>query len=115
MTGSHPPARVRAYRRTIALTAENALRDGPSIAAAVDVQAALARRALPMIPKRTAAQADYARVVRLGGSPEQVADAKALYTAARLKEQILAAFDKSPIDPDDAAELATLILAGGAS
>lgn len=65
-----------------------------------------------MIPKRTAAQADYARVVRLGGSPEQVADARALYTAARLKEQIEAGLARSPIDADDAAELAALIRAG---
>jgi hypothetical protein len=62
-----------------------------------------------VIPKRTAAQADYARLVRLGGTPEQVADAKALFTAARLKEQILAALAKSPIDPEDAAELAALL------
>lgn len=67
-----------------------------------------------MIPKRTVAQTDYARLVRLGGSPEQIADAKALYTAARLKEVILQSLAKSPIDPEDAQELADLILTGGA-
>lgn len=63
-----------------------------------------------MIPKRTVAQMQYARVVKDNAPDEVVADALALYTAARLKELILAALAKSPIDPDDAAELAALLL-----
>ena len=39
-----------------------------------------------MIPKRTVALTDYARAVKAGAPPEVVADARALYTAARLRE-----------------------------
>ncbi len=63
-----------------------------------------------MIPKRTVALTEYARTVKAGASAAVVADARALYTAARLKEQILAALAKSPIVRDDAAELAALLL-----
>lgn len=66
-----------------------------------------------MIPKRTIALTQYARAVKAGAPAAVLADARALYTAARLKEQILAALAKSPIDPDDAADLAALLLASG--
>ena len=66
-----------------------------------------------MIPKRTVTLAAYARAVKNNEPPEVVSDALALDTAARLKEHILAAQAKSPIDPDDARELADLLLAGG--
>ncbi len=66
-----------------------------------------------MIPKRTVALTEYARAVKAGAPAAVVADARALYTAARLQEQILAALAKSPIDPADAQELAKLLLSGG--
>lgn len=66
-----------------------------------------------MIPKATTARAALARAVRFHAPPDVLADARALYTAARLQEQILEAFAKSPIDADDAQELAELILSGG--
>lgn len=66
-----------------------------------------------MIPKRTATLAAYARAVKAGAPAEIVADALALDTAARLHEQIRAGLARSPIDPDDARELADLLLAGG--
>ncbi|WP_166136517.1 hypothetical protein [Nocardioides ochotonae] len=66
-----------------------------------------------MIPKRTTTLAAYARAIKASEPPEVVADALALDTAARLQEQITAALARSPIDPDDARELAALLLAGG--
>lgn len=68
-----------------------------------------------MIPKRTVTLAAYARAIKNNEPPEVVADALALDVAARLKEQIEQGFAKSPIDPDDARELADLILGGGRS
>jgi len=67
----------------------------------------------PVIPKTTVALTNYARYVRLHASDEVIADGLAIYTAARLRDQILTALAKSPIDPDDAHELADLILSGG--
>lgn len=66
-----------------------------------------------MIPKTTVALTNYARAVKAGAPAEVVADALAIYTAARLRDQILAARAKSPIDPDDLQELAELLLGGG--
>lgn len=66
-----------------------------------------------MIPKRTVTLTAYARAKKEKAPPEVVADALALDTAARLKELILQYLAKSPIDPDDAAELADLIRGGG--
>ncbi|GAA1920218.1 hypothetical protein GCM10009815_13560 [Nocardioides marmoribigeumensis] len=81
----------------------------------MDVQAARTDGQTPVIPTRTTTLAAYARAVKHNEPPEVVADALALDTAARLQEQILAAFDRSPIDPDDADELADLLRSGGAS
>lgn len=66
-----------------------------------------------MIPARTVTLAAYARAVRSQAPPDVLADALALDVAARLKEQILAGLARSPIDPDDATELADLLLGGG--
>lgn len=63
-----------------------------------------------MIPNRTVTLAAYARAVKAGEPAEVVADAKAIDTAARLKEQIWIALDRSPIHPDDARELAALLM-----
>lgn len=65
-----------------------------------------------MIPSTSVTRMAYARAVGSHAPPEVVADALALYTAARLQEQIRAALAKSPIDPDDAAELAALLTGG---
>ncbi len=66
-----------------------------------------------MIPKRSVTLTAYARAVQNRVPIEVITDALALDTAARLQEQILAALARSPIDPDDAAELADLLLRGG--
>lgn len=66
-----------------------------------------------MIPETRITKMQYARAVQYAKSPEVVADALALYTASRLREQILQALAKSPIDAGDARELADLILRGG--
>lgn len=79
----------------------------------MDVQAALHEGQSSVIPKRTTTLAAYARAVQNNEPAEVVADALALDTAARLQEQILAGLARSPIDPDDARELADLILGGG--
>jgi len=65
-----------------------------------------------MIPKRTITLTAYARAVKNRAPVEVVTDALAMDTAACLQAQILAALARSPIDPDDAAELAALLLSG---
>ncbi len=66
-----------------------------------------------MIPKTFVTRTELARAVNAGAPAAVVADARALYTASRLKEQILAALARSPIAADDAQELADLLLTGG--
>ncbi len=112
MTGSPSTGAMQgADHLTTASTAENALRDGQTGRGRVIESTP---KGTPMIPKRTVALTEYARAVKAGAPAAVVADARALYTAARLQEQIRAALARSPIDPDDARELSDLILTGGA-